>query len=86
MIDAIPHNKMKNRTARDWIIWAENHAKVSHKVWRGRGVDYWIATKLLAEKCEELQVELAEMKVLLCPSIAADTKSQNNGVEKETNM
>ena len=79
---------MKNRTASDWLEWAKKLAHYSNMTWHGQvtGVDYSIASKILAEKCEELQVELAEMKVLLCPSITADTKSQNNSVEKETNM
>ena len=69
---------MKNRTARDWIVWAENHAKISHTTRRGGGIDYWIATKLLAEKCEELQIELAEMKLLLKPVLTVNYPEQND--------
>ena len=67
---------MKNRTASDWLEWAKKLAHYSNITWHGQvtGVDYSIAVKLLAEKCEELQVELAETKALLYPNVVKDVQ------------
>ena len=56
---------MKNRTASDWLEWAKKLAHYSNMTWHGQvtGVDYSIAAKILAEKCEELHKALKDALV-----------------------
>ena len=71
---------MKHRTASDWLEWAEKLAYYSNMTWHGQvtGVDYSIAAKILAEKCEELQQEIMEISKMLEEHRVATLNRENN--------